>query len=152
MYCFYCLLKKVWKKVFPDIFFGLLSSETGFGKPDVTMSGWSQMRREGKIWNLSFFLIFIDFIEKELSTKFCGVLIIFHEVMTANVQNISSLFFLHTCVHFMKNDSLTMFSAVFDHFSESYKITKSWNIRRCLDVSWCLSANELNNMLIVAYM
>ena len=93
MYCFYCLLKKVWKKVFPDIFFGLLSSETGFGKPDVTMSGWSQMRREGKIWNLSFFLIFIDFIEKELSTKFCGVLIIFHEVMTANVQNISSLFF-----------------------------------------------------------
>ena len=66
-------------------------------------------------------------------------------------EHFKPVFFTYLCPFYVEWLLDNVFSR-FWYFSESYKITKFWNIRRCLDVSWCLSANELNNMLIVAYM
>ena len=75
------------------------------GQTDVTMSGSFKWNVRPK-FEPCFSIFLIDFIEKELSKTFCGVLIIFHELMMlqgfefdvsdlipVNVQNISDLFF-----------------------------------------------------------
>ena len=62
------------------------------------------------------FYIFVDFIEKEPSTKICGVLIIFHEVIqsfefdvsdviSVNLHNFTPTF-LHIFVNFMDRELL----------------------------------------------
>ena len=76
-------------------------------------------------------------MEKELCTKFCGALISSYEVMklqsfesgvseviTANVQNISPLFFLNVFDNFMKKVVFTEFYGRFDHFSRTYEVAK----------------------------
>ena len=99
------MLKKNWTKFLQNIFFFFSPLQLTWGK--LTSPCQSSFK-----WNVrpkfepcsSIFLI--DFIEKELSKTFCGVLIIFHELMMlqgfefdvsdfipVNVQNISDLFF-----------------------------------------------------------
>ena len=76
--------------------------------------------------------IFVKFIEKEPSTKFCVVLISFKEVMKlqsfefdasdvipANALNILPTFF-HIFVNFMENELSTKSYSVFDVFSGTY--------------------------------
>ena len=82
----------------------------------------------GQDFTSVFCIFFVNFIEKELSTKYCGVLIIFHEVMKlqtfeldatdvmpANLHNLSPVF-LRIFKTFMKKDSHSKNYDVFDHF------------------------------------
>ena len=82
----------------------------------------------GQDFTSVFCIFFVNFIEEELSTKYCGVLIIFHEVMKlqtfeldttgvmpANLHNLSPVF-LRIFKTFMKKDSHSKNYDVFDHF------------------------------------
>ena len=97
----------------------------------------------------------------EPCTKFCGVLISFNEVIKlqsfefdasdvipANAQIIS----FHIFINFMENELSTKLNSVFDHFSRTYKVTKFWMIKLCLDVSDVLTQINILNMLILTYM
>ena len=110
-----------------------------------------------KTWGKNFILVFsiVDFIEKEPSTKFCDVNIIFHEVVklqsfsfilsdviSALAHNIWLLLLLHIFLNFMENESLKKFFDVFDHFLKSYEVTKFWIFRRCLDESCIVHVNK----------
>ena len=80
---------------------------------------------------------FVNFMEKESCTKFCGVLAGFHEVIKlqsfefsvsdvipANVQNISPRVFLAFFVSFVEKNSPVTFHGVFDNFSRTYEFAK----------------------------
>ena len=76
-------------------------------------------------------------MEKEPCTKFCGVLVRFHEliklqsfefsvsdIIPTNVQNISLLVVFSYFVSFMEKKSRIKFYGVFDHFSRTYEVAK----------------------------
>ena len=76
-------------------------------------------------------------MRKDPCTKFCGVLIRFHEVVKLqsfefsvsdvipeNVQHISPLVFFAFFVSFMEKKPPIKFYGVFDHFSRAYEVAK----------------------------
>ena len=86
---------------------------------------------EVKTSPLFFWQVFVNFMEKELCTKFCVVLIRFHEVIklqssefsvsnvkSANVQNMLPLVFFAFFIIFMEQKPPTKFYSVFNHFYE----------------------------------
>ena len=103
-------------------------------------------------WGLNFtpvlLHIYINFMEKEPSTKFHGVLVIFSRSCEVpklwiqrkwpyptNVRNISTLNFWLIFFNFMKKKPPTECYGVFDHFSRSYKVMKFRMTRWCFNVS-----------------
>ena len=102
--------------------------------------------------------ISINFVEKRPSKNFCGIFIIFHNVMKwqifqfevsdaipANIHNISPLVSLHVFVNFIEKEPSIKFYGIFDHFSWSCEATKFWIIGW-----WTFSPWEwTNNMLFV---
>ena len=91
-------------------------------------------------------------MEKESCTKFCVILVIFHEVIKlqssvfnvsdvipGKVQNISPLvFFAFLVASFMEKKTPIKFYGVFDHFSRTYEVAKFRMIKLYLDVSHSL--------------
>ena len=80
---------------------------------------------------------FVDFMDKGPCTKFCVILIRFHEVIklqsfefsvsdvvSAIVQNISPLVFFALFVSFMEKKPPIKFYSVFNHFLRSYQVKK----------------------------
>ena len=94
-------------------------------------------------------------MEKEPSTKFSDVLIRFHEVMKlqsfgfsvsdvihANVKSISPLFFCIFLLVLWKKKTSVKSNGLFVHLSWAYEVAKFWVVKRYLDVSDVIHANE----------
>ena len=64
------------------------------------------------------------------------------DVIHMNLQQISSLDFLHIFVNFVKKKPCTKFYGVSDHFSPTYEVTNFWMIKLCLNVSDVIHTNE----------
>ena len=86
-----------------------------------------------KTWPWFLWQVFVNFMEKEPCTKFCGFFNRFHEVKTiqsfkfsvtdvaaANVQNMSPLVFFAFFVSFVEETPPVKFYGVFGHFSRTY--------------------------------
>ena len=109
----------------------------------------------GQNFNLGFMAYFVDFMDKGPCTKFCVILIRFHEVIklqsfefsvsdvvSAIVQNISPLVFFALFVSFMEKKPPIKFYSVFNHFLRSYQVKKFWMIKLYLDLSDVIHANK----------
>ena len=97
-------------------------------------------------------------MKKEPPTRFCGVLIIFHEVTkfwiglqwrhSKNVHNFSYLVFC--CIFLLtlrrKNLLKRLMEGLWFMVSQSCKITKLWMIRQSLDTSDAIPPNEHHNI------
>ena len=64
------------------------------------------------------------------------------DVIPANAQNISLPDFFHIFVNFLENELSKKFYGIFDHFSGTYKVTKFWLIKLCLDVRDIINSKE----------
>ena len=98
---------------------------------------------------------FVNFMEKDPCTKFCGVLIRFHEVIKLQSFEFSvsdvypwmyKIFHLWFCLHFLsvlwRKKPPIKFYGVFDHFSRAYEVAKFWMIKLYVNVSDVIHAND----------
>ena len=100
---------------------------------------------------------FNNFMEKELCTKFFGVLISSLEVTKFSIRHewchtrdctkqLSLVF-----VNFMEKEHFTHFYGRFDNFSWTYEVAKFWMIKLCLDVSDVIHKNKHTLYVCLTY-
>ena len=94
--------------------------------------------------------VFVNFMQKLPSTKFCGVLIILYGVLAKVTKfwirlkwhHFTTGFCLHNFVSFIKKVPSIKSYCVYDHFSRSYEVIMLWMIKRFLNVNDVIPANE----------
>ena len=89
--------------------------------------------------------IFVNCMEKECCTKFCGNLIgLNYKVLNSTYVTLyTRTYFLRIfCYFYGENTSIIKLYRVFDHFSQTCEVAKSWTIKLYLCVSDVIHAKE----------
>lgn len=128
------------------------------------MGGWKNVWKaiftksgiEAKTSPLPFKDIFVNFRDKELRTKFCGVLISFYEVVwiykvlnSTYLSKCTKQFTLFFHIFLWRKNVLKSFAVFFSIFHKFMSLKKFWIIKLCLNISGVIPINK-NNILIVA--